>query len=99
MINQWMDLEQCSPQRFYISNKNGIKLWLFKNGIKLWLFSKVRALISQMDDSEMMQPDFDMTTYINRLFPTEQSLAQLDVYMDKLDEEIVCHFLGIGLIW
>ena len=90
MINQWMDLEQCSPQRFYISNKNGIKLWLF---------SKVRALISQMDDSEMMQPDFDMTTYINRLFPTEQSLAQLDVYMDKLDEEIVCHFLGIGLIW
>uniref|UniRef100_A0A915MLE9 Vacuolar protein sorting-associated protein 53 homolog n=1 Tax=Meloidogyne javanica TaxID=6303 RepID=A0A915MLE9_MELJA len=50
--------------------------------------SKVRALMAQVDDSELIRPDFDLTVYINKLFPTEQSLAQLDVFMKKFDEEI-----------
>lgn len=50
--------------------------------------TKVRALMSQVDDSELIRPDFDLTGYINKLFPTEQSLAQLDVFMKKYDEEI-----------
>lgn len=49
--------------------------------------------MSQVDDSELLRPDFDLTTYINRLFPNEQSLAQLDVFIHKLDEEIVFIYL------
>jgi len=48
--------------------------------------------MAQVDDSELIRPDFDLTVYINKLFPTEQSLAQLDVFMKKFDEEIVFIF-------
>jgi hypothetical protein len=46
-------------------------------------------MMANVDDSELLRPDFDLTAYINRLFPTEQSLAQLDAFMAKLDDEIV----------
>ncbi|KAL3095313.1 hypothetical protein niasHS_007412 [Heterodera schachtii] len=50
--------------------------------------SKVRSFLAQVDDSEMLRPDFDLTTYINTIFPTEQSLVHLDSFVKKIDEEI-----------
>uniref|UniRef100_A0A914HZG1 Ribosome biogenesis protein NOP53 n=1 Tax=Globodera rostochiensis TaxID=31243 RepID=A0A914HZG1_GLORO len=50
--------------------------------------SKVRAFLSQVDDSELLHLDFDLTTYINTIFPSEQSLVHLDFFGKKVDEEI-----------
>ena len=58
---------------------------------------QVRALMAQVDDSELIRPDFDLSSYINKLFPTEQSLAQLDVFMKKFDEEIVLNIFCLKI--
>ncbi|CAA9997802.1 unnamed protein product [Nesidiocoris tenuis] len=34
------------------------------------------------------QPDFDPVTYINSIFPTEQSLSNLDDFLNKMETEI-----------
>lgn len=37
----------------------------------------------------MCRSDFDLTAHINKLFPTEQSLSQLDAVIGNIGQEIV----------
>jgi hypothetical protein len=48
--------------------------------------ASVSAAISELlpDDDPFCRADFDVTAYINTLFPTEQSLSQLDDVMDQV---------------
>ncbi|KAH7731207.1 Vps53-likeN-terminal family protein [Aphelenchoides avenae] len=41
-----------------------------------------------MSTSELCRPDLDLTAHINKLFPTEQSLSQLDSVMQNIEKEI-----------
>uniref|UniRef100_A0AAF5DFJ2 T-complex protein 1 subunit epsilon n=2 Tax=Strongyloides stercoralis TaxID=6248 RepID=A0AAF5DFJ2_STRER len=45
-------------------------------------------LINEMCTSEFCKPDLDLTDHINKLFPTEQSLSQLDNIIFSVGKEI-----------
>uniref|UniRef100_A0A915DXZ3 Vacuolar protein sorting-associated protein 53 homolog n=1 Tax=Ditylenchus dipsaci TaxID=166011 RepID=A0A915DXZ3_9BILA len=50
---------------------------------------KVNSLINEFGrSSELCRPDLDLTAHINKLFPTEQSLSQLDSVMCNIEKEI-----------
>ena len=49
---------------------------------------KVTSAIDEMCISELCRPDLDLTAHINKLFPTEQSLSQLDHVMQSIEQEI-----------
>lgn len=49
---------------------------------------QVRSVIDEMCTSELCRPDLDLTAHINKLFPTEQSLSQLDSVMQNIEKEI-----------
>ncbi|KAK0416221.1 hypothetical protein QR680_012354 [Steinernema hermaphroditum] len=49
---------------------------------------KVYNAIDELCTTELCRPDLDLTTHINRLFPTEQSLSQLDTIMASIENEI-----------
>lgn len=38
--------------------------------------------------SDLYPPDLDLTSHINKLFPTEQSLSQLDSVIESIDNEM-----------
>lgn len=38
--------------------------------------------------SDLYPPDLDLTSHINKLFPTEQSLSQLDSVIESIENEI-----------
>ncbi|TKR77009.1 hypothetical protein L596_018061 [Steinernema carpocapsae] len=48
----------------------------------------VYAAIDDLCTTELCRPDLDLTAHINKLFPTEQSLSQLDSIMASIDNEI-----------
>lgn len=41
------------------------------------------------DQDALCAADFDVNAYINKHFPTEQSLSKLDSYIEKIETEIV----------
>lgn len=45
--------------------------------------------MNQNNNSELCRPDFDLTAHINKLFPTEQSLSQLDSVIGNIEHEIL----------
>ncbi|KAI1717145.1 vacuolar protein sorting-associated protein 53 like protein [Ditylenchus destructor] len=52
---------------------------------------KVTAILNEIgssQSSELCRPDLDLTAHINKLFPTEQSLSQLDSVMANIEKEI-----------
>lgn len=49
---------------------------------------QVRSVIDEMSSSELCRPDLDLTAHINKLFPTEQSLSQLDSVMLNIEKEL-----------
>ncbi|VDN36402.1 unnamed protein product [Gongylonema pulchrum] len=50
---------------------------------------KVAQAIDGIGHSELCRADVDVIDQINRLFPTEQSLSQLDTVMRSIEDEIV----------
>jgi hypothetical protein len=50
--------------------------------------SKVLVAINNMCTTELCRPDIKLNEHINKLFPTEQSLAQLDGIMASLEQEV-----------
>ncbi|VDK45820.1 unnamed protein product [Gongylonema pulchrum] len=50
---------------------------------------KVAQAIDGIGRSELCRADVDVIDQINRLFPTEQSLSQLDTVMRSIEDEIV----------
>ncbi|PAV59529.1 hypothetical protein WR25_16331 [Diploscapter pachys] len=49
---------------------------------------KTEAVIREMCRTELCRPEQDLTAQINELFPTEQSLTQLDSVIAQVEEEI-----------
>lgn len=49
---------------------------------------KVATIMNDIGYSELCRPDLDLTAHINKLFPTEQSLSQLDNVIDNIEREI-----------
>ena len=51
---------------------------------------EVQAAIDQVlpSDDPLDQPDLDCVQYINNLFPSEQSLNNLDVTIDELNFKV-----------
>uniref|UniRef100_A0AC35TLR8 Vacuolar protein sorting-associated protein 53 homolog n=1 Tax=Rhabditophanes sp. KR3021 TaxID=114890 RepID=A0AC35TLR8_9BILA len=47
-----------------------------------------RTVINDLSTSEFCQPDMDLTDHINKLFPTEQSLSNLDNVILSVSKEI-----------
>uniref|UniRef100_F1KX74 Vacuolar protein sorting-associated protein 53 homolog n=4 Tax=Ascaris TaxID=6251 RepID=F1KX74_ASCSU len=50
---------------------------------------KVRKVINGMGRSELCRADVDVIEEINALFPTEQSLSQLDTVMQSIENELI----------
>ena len=46
------------------------------------------TLLDDIASSEFYEKDLDMTSLINRLFPTEQSLSLLDPVVARIDDEM-----------
>lgn len=46
------------------------------------------SILDEMAQSELYRPDLDMTTLINKLFPTEQSLSMLDSVVARIEGEV-----------
>jgi hypothetical protein len=49
---------------------------------------RVLAAINDMCTTQLCRPDIKLNEHINKLFPTEQSLAQLDGIMASLEQEV-----------
>lgn len=49
---------------------------------------RVLAAINDLCTTELCRPDIKLNDHINKLFPTEQSLAQLDGIIASLDQEV-----------
>uniref|UniRef100_A0AC35ETN6 Vacuolar protein sorting-associated protein 53 homolog n=1 Tax=Panagrolaimus sp. PS1159 TaxID=55785 RepID=A0AC35ETN6_9BILA len=49
---------------------------------------RVLAAINEMCTTELCRPGIKLNEHINKLFPTEQSLAQLDGIMTSLEQEV-----------
>ncbi|KAK6014533.1 Vps53-like protein, partial [Ostertagia ostertagi] len=62
---------------------------------ELKLSLATEAAIKEMCHSEFCRPDQELTAQINELFPTEQSLAQLDTVIAAVESEI--HDLDVEL--
>ncbi|VDP48602.1 unnamed protein product [Heligmosomoides polygyrus] len=61
----------------------------------LKLSAATEAAIKEMCRTEFCRPDQELTAQINELFPTEQSLAQLDTVIAAVEAEI--HDLDVEL--
>ena len=55
------------------------------------LSESVSAAISELisDDDPFCRPDFDVVSHINSLFPTEQSLSQLEDVMEQVRKVVI----------
>ncbi|PIO68458.1 Vps53-like protein [Teladorsagia circumcincta] len=77
------------------SNLKPLDIGMGEEEEELKLSLATEAAIKEMCHSEFCRPDQELTAQINELFPTEQSLAQLDTVIAAVESEI--HDLDVEL--
>lgn len=67
---------------------NKVSLYNIKNVLRWLLNMQVTSILDEIASSEFYEPNLDMTSLINKLFPTEQSLSLLDPVVARIDDEM-----------